>query len=139
MKKLVFILFFIFFAVRPAEAKLLPRFQSGSSTSKKAVAYVGVYVKPKLRSDRRALIIYFSNVSTASNVSYSLTYLTNGKEEGVGGSIDVSGGDATTRELFFGTCSSVCTDHTNITNMRLEVTSELTSGRKTVKRFRIKV
>ena len=136
---IVFIMFI--FANISVEAKVLPRFNTGkaASTSSRVVA-LGVGISPRLRADRKALNVYFSGLSRANTVSYTLIYTTNGKDEGVGGSIDSASGDAATRELFFGTCSSgVCRNHTNITNMRLEVISELTNGRKTLKRFRIKV
>lgn len=137
---IIFFILFVLFNV-PIEAKVLPRFSSGKTVSKSVKSAVsGISVSPRLRADRKALNVYFSGLSRANSVSYTLIYTTNGKDEGVGGSIDSSVGDAATRELFFGTCSSgVCRNHTNITNMRLEVTSDLTNGKKTLKRFRIKV
>jgi len=140
MKKVIFLTTVFLLLALPIQAKVLPRFQTTGSggTAKKAV-YSGIYVAPKLRGDRKALIVYFSNLSRANNVSYSLTYQTNDQDQGVGGSIDISAGDAASRELFFGTCSAVCIDHTNITSMRFEVVSELTTGRKTIKRYRIRV
>lgn len=136
----VFILFILFLAISHlAEAKLLPRF-STKNKGAKSVATSIIYVSPKLRSDRKALNVYFSNLSKARTIIYSLIYTTNGKEEGISGSIDPENGDAVNRELLFGTCSSgVCRYHSNITNMRLEVVTELLSGKKTVKRFRIRI
>jgi hypothetical protein len=131
------LLFFIF--VIPVEARLLPRFRSSSGAGRKT-AGSGVIVSPRLSSDRKALQVYFANLDKAKEVSYTLSYQTNGKDEGVYGLIDSSTGNTTTRELLFGTCSSgVCRYHTGITGMKFEVTVELPSGKKAVRRYRIKV
>ena len=118
------------------EAKVLPRFRGSGGR----IISSGVGVSAYLRSDRLALVVNFSNLSKANNVSYTLSYQTNGKEEGIGGSIDSSGGNSASRELLFGTCSGgVCRYHTGLTNMKLEVTTELASGRRTLRRFRVRI
>lgn len=138
-KFLVIFLFSLFFLNLPVHAKVLPRFSGGSRTSGGPVAS-GFYVSPKLRADRQALNIYFGNLSRVKSVSYVLTYTGNGSDQGIMGSIDASNGNTTSRELLFGTCStSVCTYHSNISNMKLEVTVEQLSGKRTLKRYRIKV
>lgn len=139
MKKIILLLVVFLFASKPVEAKLLPRFaKSGQAGRGRYTSGVGV--SAYLRGDRLALVVNFNNLNKANSVSYTLSYQTNGKDEGIGGVIDSSGGSSASRELLFGTCSSgVCRYHTNIANMKLEVTSELTSGRKTLKRFRIRV
>ncbi len=142
MKK--FILFFslplFFFCLKASvEARLLPRFRSSSA---KTVRPSGssVIVSPRLSPDRKALNVSFANLNKTSEVTYTLSYQTNGKDEGVYGSIDSSAGNSVTRELLFGTCSSgVCRYHTNITGMKLEVTVELTSGKKALRRYRVRV
>lgn len=133
---LLLILFF-FAPILSVEAKVLPRFQSSKSIGKSYASGIGV--SARLRTDRRALNVYFSNLQKANSVMYTLIYETNGKQEGASGTIDISSSN-TSRELLFGTCSSGdCTYHQNITNMKLEILSELTNGKKTMKRFRIKV
>lgn len=118
-------------------ARLLPRFRQ---TGVKTTAGSGVGTSVRLRSDRKALLVYFSNLSKAKSVSYVLMYETNGKEEGVGGSIDSTAGNSAQRVIDFGTCSSgVCRDHSNITKMTFEVTVDLPSGKKTLRKFRIRV
>lgn len=133
--------FFIIMSLPVNAAKVLPRFQSsgGKVGPKKASGGGGVYSSARLRGDRKAVNVSFSNLGAARDVTYILTYQTNGKEEGISGSVDVSSGSAT-RELLFGTCSSgVCRYHSGITNMRLEISGELTSGKKFVRRYRIRV
>ncbi len=124
------------FSQHPVYARLLPRFRGGSSRG----GSNGIGTSARLRPDRQALIVSFSSLSKAKSVNYVLSYQTNGKEEGVAGEINSSAGESTSRELLFGTCSTgVCTYHTNITNMKLEITSSLVSGKTTIKRFRIRV
>lgn len=142
MKKIgywiIIIGYWLVFTSSSVEAKVLPRFRGVGGVGR--VYSSGVGVSAYLRSDRLALVVNFSNLNKANNVSYTLSYQTNGKEEGVGGSIDSSAGNSTSRELLFGTCSGgVCRYHTSLTNMKLEVTTELTSGRRTLRRFRIRI
>ncbi len=142
MKKIVVFLVSLFMLASftdTIEAKILPRFRSASRKSGRVV-YSGIVVSPRLRPDRNALIIYFANLQKANNVFYTLIYQTEGKDEGVSGMVDASAGNNTSREILFGTCSAgVCRYHHNITNMRLEVVSELSSGKRSIKRYRIKV
>lgn len=119
-----------------SEAKVLPRF-SGKFTQ---VRSSGVVVSPRLRADRKALLLYIGNLNQASSVVYTLIYETNGKQEGVYGSVDSSTGNAVTKGLEFGTCSSgVCRYHEGLSNMKLEVVIELTSGKKITRRYRVKI
>ena len=126
-----------FIASSAVEAKLLPQ---AKKSGKAGIRYSGPSVSVKLRKDRQALNVYFSGVQNASSISYTLSYQTNGKDEGAGGSIDPSGTYSLSRELLFGTCSSgVCRYHTGITNAKFEVVMNLNSGKKITKRFRIRV
>ncbi|MEK7533931.1 MAG: hypothetical protein AAB600_01200 [Patescibacteria group bacterium] len=145
MKKLLFltalIFLFSFYTEAVNAAKVLPQ----SKVSKKAItpqksSTKGISVSPKLRSDRKALSIYFGNLQNAQSVSYMLIYQTNGQEEGAGGSVNPAQGNTATRELLFGTCSkNVCRYHTNITNMRFEITAKLKSGKTLLKRYKIRI
>ncbi|MDO8618551.1 MAG: hypothetical protein Q7R49_01245 [Candidatus Daviesbacteria bacterium] len=134
---IVSIFFFIF--VQTAEAKTLP--QAAKTSSKTAVKTVssGINVTPRLRADRKALIVYFSNLQNTKSVSYSLTYNTNTQPEGAIGSLSL-GKPSASQELLFGTCSkNVCRYHTGINNMRLEVSYTTNAGKKYLKRYKIKV
>jgi hypothetical protein len=139
VKKLLFVtaLIFLFYFIDAVHAgKILPQSKSSKITVSSGT---GISVTPRLRSDRQALLIYFGNLQNANSVSYMLIYQTNGQQEGAGGSVRVSEGNTTSRELLFGTCSkNVCRYHQNITNMKLEVTAELKSGKKLIKRYKIK-
>ena len=142
MKKIILLitigLVFVFSGA--VEAKLLPRFQgSGNVGSKQTVSYSGLIISPKIRSDRQALIVTFSNLQKVTNVTYTLTYQTNGEDQGVSGTLDSSSGSSVTRDLLFGTCSDVCRYHQNISNMKLEVVSLLSNGRQTMKRYKVKI
>lgn len=139
LKSLPILLLTLFLFATSVEAKLLPRFAAPARSSRGGSGGGSVVVSPKLRGDRRALNVYFGNPSKAKSISYILTYRGNDSDQGAMGSVDVAAGN-TTRELLFGTCStSVCTYHQGISNMRLEVTIELPSGKKIIKRYRVKI
>lgn len=121
-----------------ADAKILPRFLKSSKKTNSLA--MGISVMARLRTDRKALLVNFTGLSKAKSVMYTLSYTSNGIEQGISGILDSGGKNNLSRELLFGTCSSgVCRYHTNIKNMKFEVNSELTSGKSVIKRFRIKV
>lgn len=142
MKKAILIvsIFYVlgFILLDNVEAKVLPRFKGKGTAS--GVVYSGLTTSARLRSDRKALLVSFGNLQKVKNVTYTLIYQASGKDEGISGSVDSSSGNSLSRELLFGTCSSgVCRYHTNISNMRLEIMSELPSGRRSIKRFRVRI
>lgn len=143
MKKIIIIIvLFVAMLFFPsyAKAKMLPQAKTGKVTSVKQSVGTGIVVSARLRGDRKALLVYFANLQNATNVSYTLIYKTAGREEGAGGSIRTSEGNTASRELLFGTCSkNVCTYHSNVTNMKLEVTAQLKSGKTSIKRFGIRM
>lgn len=141
MKKFLLLvaLFSMLLFAENAEAKVLPQ----AKTSQKIVsknAGTTINITPRLRSDRKALIVYFSNLQNAKSVSYSLTYNTSTQPEGAIGSIPTTGISSTSQELLFGTCSkNVCRYHSGVNNAKLEVTYSTKAGKKYIKRYRIKV
>ncbi|MBI3366034.1 hypothetical protein HY041_00195 [Candidatus Roizmanbacteria bacterium] len=144
MKKILVLITLIFFFslyIKTVHAgKILPQSKVSKKTNIKQSSATGISVTPKLRRDRKALLVYFNNLQNAQSVSYMLIYKTNGQEEGAGGSVNPSQGNTASRELLFGTCSkNVCRYHSNITNMKLEVTAELKSGKKLIKRYKIRI
>ncbi len=121
-------------------ARVLPRYKTKGTVSRKRVYYSGVSIRPKLRNDHQAIILRLRNLNKAVNVSYSLIYQTNGKQEGVFGMVDSSQGNNLSRELLFGTCSSgVCRYHSGITKMILKITTQLSSGKKIIRRYQIRL
>lgn len=138
---LLCLMVFGFFNASFVYAKKLPS-KSAKKTTKQAPKRggSGVVVSAKLRSDRKAVNVYFANLNLAQSVSYTLSYQTDGKQEGVGGSIDPKGVYSTSRELVFGTASGgVYRYHSNISGAKLEIITNLKSGKKSIKRFKIKV
>ncbi len=139
MKKIFLLLALIvlsFSSASPVVAKVLPRFQGKAAPARGG----GLVVSPKLRADRKAVLLYLGNLGQATSVVYTLTYETNGKQEGAYGNADSSSGNAVTRELLFGTCSAgVCRYHEGLANMKLEVTAELANGKKLTRRYRIRI
>jgi hypothetical protein len=142
MLAIVFSILLLSLTARPVQAakRLLPRFRHRRSVPAAARSYRGVAVSPRLRGDRRALIIYFGNLQNATLVTYRLSYKTGGRSEGAGGSVNPSEGNRARREILFGTCSAgVCNYHTDISEMKLEIISNLTSGKKSIKRYLVRV
>lgn len=152
MKKLLALFILIFTSlifIKNADAKLLP--QSVKSKVKQSAiksnsTTIGVY--PKLRPDRRALNINFTNLQNAKSVSYMLVYehssqqadKTSSQEEAAMGALNLTGGSTSKNELLFGTCSkNVCRYHSGVHNARLEVSYTLNTGKKYLKKFKIKV
>ncbi|MCL5018995.1 MAG: hypothetical protein M1426_00755 [Patescibacteria group bacterium] len=133
-------IFSLFLFAQTAQAKVLPQ---AKGAAKKVVTSSGggnIGVYPKLRGDRRALLVSFTNLQNAKAVSYFLTYKTNVQEEGAMGGLNLTGSTGQTSELLFGTCSkNVCRYHTDIRDARLEVSYTLKNGRKYLKKYKIKV
>jgi len=131
-------MFSLFIFAKSVDAKVLPQATKGSPV--KNVVGLGINVSPRLRSDRKALTVYFSNLQNAKSVSYALTYNTSTQPEGALGSLNLNGLSSTSQELLFGTCSkNVCRYHTGVNNARLEVSYTTQSGKKYLKRYKIKV
>lgn len=110
-----------------------PRPATGSSTTR------GVTTTVKFKPDRRGITATFKNLSIAADVTYSLTYVAGGIEQGVDGAVNIALGSVS-KDLIFGTCSAgVCRYDTGIVNARLTVTTMLRNGKRIVKIFRLKV
>ncbi len=144
LKKVVLLLFIFtaFFVAlsEPSEAKLLPQAKKLSGAKIPAGKSSTVGISAKLRKDRKAITVYFSGLQNAASVAYSLSYETNGKAEGIAGTIKPQGKSYDSRELTFGTCSGrVCTYHANIQNAVLQVTSALSSGKTLNRKFRVRI
>lgn len=125
---------------KTADAKILPQAKKTVQKSTTAVKVSGIGVYPRLRADRRALIVNFTNLQNAKAVSYFLTYKTNVQDEGAMGGLTLGGSSSSINELLFGTCSkNICRYHTNIKDARLEVSYTLKSNKKYLKKYKIKV
>jgi hypothetical protein len=125
-----------------AEAKVLP--QAGKTApvktfTKSTGSTIGVY--PKLRADRKALIVTFTNLQNAKSVSYNLVYTQgSGQQEGAGGALNLTGQTTDKAELLFGTCSSgVCRYHSGVKDAKLEVSYTSVNGKRYLKKFKIKI
>ncbi len=132
---LLVLLFSVTLSVQAAN-KPLPRFKK-STTSRLPLGFV---ISARLRADRQAILISFSNLKQVSSINYLLSYQTSGQDQGAGGTIEPSGTNNLSRELVLGTCSAgVCRYHGNITNAKLEITTTFKNGKQAVKRYRIKI
>lgn len=129
---------------KQAEAKkVLPRFQSPAASTKTKTTTTVSKTKPnvsvKFRTDRRAIVVTFSNLSVAQSLSYTLVYTANGVQQGFGGGITQLSGTQT-REIVLGTCShGTCRYDTGIKNATFSVKYQLLTGKTHIKNFRLKV
>lgn len=120
--------------------KTLPRVLNPGSTTASPKSVKGITTSVRFRSDRRAIIVTFSNLSVASSINYVLTYTTNGVDQGFQGSVSPTLSSPQTREIIFGTCSSgTCRYDTKPTNAKLQITTVLKTGKKVIKTYRIKI
>ncbi|MBI3577007.1 hypothetical protein HY086_03145 [Candidatus Gottesmanbacteria bacterium] len=98
------------------------------------------YSSARLSRATNSVVVTFLNLGRVQKISYELSYSAQGIPQGVIGSMIPSGQTTDSRDLYFGTCSKgVCTPHYGISGAVLVVTTQLTSGGTTVKRYRIKV
>ena len=105
----------------------------------KAPQPYGAWVKPKLRSDGRALLLMLGGMQQADKVEYTLTYNAGPIPQGIESYHTPSDGN-TMKELVFGTCSGDdCIYHGNINEMKLEITMELKDDRTVIQRYEINV
>ena len=88
---------------------------------------------------KQYLNVSFRGVAGTSGVTYELIYSSNGIDQGVGGRVSANEGNVT-RQIFLGTCShnKVCTSHKNVSNVRLKVTYQTTSGQSVTKNYKVK-
>lgn len=134
--RLIIVLLLSFFMFKDAEAKVLPQAKAASRTGSPNKQSISIF--PGLRADRRALNLSFANLQNASSVSYLLTYQTSSQDEGAMGSLNLNGPNSV--ELLFGTCSKgICRYHTGVHNVKLEVNYTTKSGKKYIKRYKIRV
>ena len=137
---LVLTLFSFLIFTQSIEAKVLPQAKKSTKTAVIKSTGTTIGVSPKVKTNKKALVVNFSNLQNASSVSYLLTYKQGGQQEGAGGALNLAGGSSQTAELLFGTCSkNVCRYHTNIKEAKLEVSYTNKAGKKYVKRYRIKI
>ncbi len=131
----------LLFVPMTAEAKVLP--QAGKAASSQSVARFSgstIGVSVKMRADRRAINVNFSNLQNASAVSYQLIYSHDGQQEGAMGGVSLGGQNSDKAELLFATCSNnVCRYHSNIKDARLEVSYTSKNGKKYLKKYKIKI
>ena len=105
-------------------------------TTKETHPY-GVWVKPRLRSDRHALLLMLGGMSHADKIDYSLIYNAGPIPQGIKSYHTPEDGNIQ-KELVFGSCSgNDCVYHGNITDMKLEVIIILKDGRTLIYRYQI--
>lgn len=131
---LVFLFTVLFLIPSPALAK--KKLVRTSQTVSAPRPY-GVWVKPNLRPDHKALILAFGSLNYATDLNYTLTYASDNVAQGIQGSHQPETNNFQT-ELLFGTCSgNNCAYHQKITDMLLEVKLKLKIGKTLIQHYQI--
>lgn len=113
---------------------------ASAAAKKKAPKKVTVVTSPSVAPNKQSVSLYLANLQKTQNVQYQLSYLTNGKQEGAGGTITTKGKYSLSRKLLFGTCSNkVCRYHKNLKNAVLTVVITFQDGTSTTKTFKLRV
>lgn len=109
---------------------------AAKKTPKKANVAVSTYVTP----NKQSVTLYLANLQKTKIVQYELSYTTDGKPEGAGGTIATKGKYSLSRKLLFGTCSNkVCRYHKKIKNAVLTVIITFQDGTSMTKTFKLRV
>jgi|SRR3989344_5361532 len=104
----------------------------------KAIKNVGVYTQ--LLRGKTGVNVSLTNTQGASSILYMVSYTTNGKPEGAGGTVYPKNKKSIVRRIIFGTCSSgVCRYHKNVKNVTVSVEITYKNGRASSKRYRVKI
>ncbi|MBI3385853.1 hypothetical protein HY031_02080 [Candidatus Gottesmanbacteria bacterium] len=123
---------FLITTIPVAAAK--PRIRRGSSAGTPGITYSSARISRSTHS----VVVTFTNLGLVKNNAYTLSYVANGIQQGVVGTM-IPSGQTDSRDLYVGTCSKgVCTPHYNIQGMTLLIETTLTSGGVYTKRYRIK-
>jgi len=139
MKQLLTLILFLCFIFSPH-----PIFAAKARVKSVAKAVVSTtnrgYSSVKLSRNTNSVVLSLFNLSGVKKISYELSYVGSGVEQGALGTIQIAGQSTDGRDLYFGTCShGVCTPHTNIKDATLTISTTLNNGSKQMKRYRIKV
>ena len=138
IKKITLALILFLFLALPSAVlakRVLPRAQTTSTTTTNRAGNKPA-IQVRFRDDRNAVLVNFSNLSNATEISYEFSYESNGTKQGVQGTITDMSVDPTSRELLFGTCSNnICRYDTNVTNAKLTITLTLKDGKRYVKPY----
>ena len=134
--KAILIITLIFF-IKPTPIfakKKLVRYKSKTTSKPNSET---AWIKPKIRSDQKALMLIIGGMKYANSFHYNLTYTSEEIIRGVEGEYQPSRGN-TQKELIFGTCSSgVCQYHSNPQNIILEIISLQKSGKTLTQKYSI--
>lgn len=85
---------------------------------------------PGIANSRTGKIkVYFSPVKWVKNITYMITYNSDGVPQGISGSFDPNGKLIVIKDFFMGTCSGTeCVKHKKITKVKVEATFEYNDG-----------
>lgn len=128
--------FFAFFGTTPALAA--KKRVWGKTINTTASRNSPLSVSARFSGWKQYLNVSFKGVASTKDITYELIYASSGVDQGAGGKVYSNEGNVT-KSLFLGTCSyRVCTAHKNISNVRLRIFYQTTSGQNVVKNYKVK-
>lgn len=111
---------------------------SVGAKAKPAPKKTNVIISPVLAKSKKSVSVYFANLQKVSSIQYELSYLTNGKPEGAGGTISTKKKYSLSRTILFGTCSNkVCRYHSKLRKATLTVIITFTNGTRLTRKFKL--
>ncbi len=143
MKKILYIFVFVLLLTISATTlvsakKLLPFLKKAAGVTTSTSS--GVSSSVKFRGDRLGILVALGNLQAAQKVDYFLSYQTKGTTQGASGSITNTSIGSATRDIIFGNCSKgTCRYDSGISNAKFVISIYLTSGRKIVRSYKLKV
>lgn len=121
---------------KPAKKTTTPKKSTAKTSGNAKITGSNVDVSYKVQGN--SLVVTFSNLKNVASISYTLIYTTNDQQEGAIGTVIPKGANTASRTLLFGTCSkNVCRYHTNISDVTLEVSAKIKSGKTVSKTYYI--
>lgn len=113
---------------------------SSLQASKKKPVIKNVAVYTQLLRGKTGVNVSLLNTQGASSILYMVSYTTNGKPEGAGGTVYPKNKKSIVRKIIFGTCSSgVCRYHKNVKKVTVSVEITYKNGKTSSKTYKIKI
>lgn len=109
-----------------------------AAKSHKVVSPRTIVIETDYKPKKHHVRIAFKRLHDVSFVSYTLTYKTNGVQQGISGSFAPHGNNREIDKLLLGTCSASCVYDKNITNIQITVKTTYNTGLVTVTTYTVR-
>ena len=112
----------------------------GATKPKKTISAGSISTSAQFIKNRNLVRVFFGNLKGVKQITYVLTYIGNGINQGVEGSLIPGKKTSFSRDIYLGTCSGkVCINHKNIKNIKLEATARYSNGKSSSKIYKVRL